>query len=243
MLKKDSGLGSARQCLNDLVQVFTGTYDYLAHRVDKRTATVLAVYVVSWLSWPIWSFYVSSWVGVDVYGGDANAAEGTPGREAYNKGVEVASSALFLYSIVAFVYSLMIPLLIKIKFLGYRSLWAGAMILHGLIYFALVAYRGKYYTVALIAITGINLATMHTVPWVFLSWSTAPSDNGIAAAVVNVCNAVPSLFFNGLINPGLQLIFSSLVPVMCFGGFTMLLSAAMVLLISRPTEEELKKTR
>merc|ERR1712137_635609 len=110
------------------------------------------------------------------------------------------------------------------------------MVLHGLIFFALVAYKGQYFTMLLISLAGVNLATMHVVPWALVGFSTPPADNGIAFAFVNVCNALPSVLLNGLINPGLSYIFSTLIPAMCFGGATMLIAGLLsLILIKSPT--------
>ena len=150
----------------------------------------------------------------------------------------MASFALFLYSIVAFLYSIVLPFIIKIKFLGYRSVWAGAMFFHALIYFTLVLIRNKIATMILISLAGVNLATMHVVPWALVGFATAESDNGVAFALVNVCNALPSLLLNGIINPGLEYIFSTLVPAMCFGGATMFIAGLLVIFIKKPILKE-----
>lgn len=209
-------------------------WDYVAHRMDARTSRVLIVYFVSWLSWPLWTFYISDWVGTEVYGGNPSAPEGNPDRTNYDDGVEMASFALFLYSIVAFIYSLLLPSIIKFKWLGYRSVWAGSMFFHALIYFLLVLIRDKISTLIFISLAGVNLATMHVVPWALVGFATEEADNGVAFALVNVCNALPSLLLNGLINPGLEYIFSTLVPAMCFGGATMFIAGLLVFFIKKP---------
>lgn len=218
--------------------MFKEMYDYVSRRMDGRTKRVLMVYFICWLSWPLWTFYISDWVGTEVYDGNPNSAEGTQARENYDDGVQAASFALFWYSVIAFIYSLILPWIIRIPLIGFKWSWAAAMVFHGLIYFALIAFRGKIYTSVLISLAGVNLATMHVVPWALVGFFTKPQDNGIAYAFVNVANALPSLILNGFVNPGLELIFSTLVPVMVFGGATMILSGLLVYFIKAPSVAE-----
>lgn len=217
-------------------------YSYVRHRMDPRMIRILVVYFVCWLSWPLWTFYIGDWVGTVVYDGDPTAAEGTTSRENYDQGVETASFAMFLYSIVAFLYSLVVPLIVKIPVLRYKGAWGLAMLWHALIYFLLIVGSNSItFTVILIALAGVNLATMHVVPWILVGYLTLPRDMGIAYAVVNVFNALPSLLLNGIVNPGLEYIFSSLVPVMCFGGITMGLSGILAIVLIKPANVDTSK--
>ena len=217
--------------MNSVLRVFKDMWVYVSQKMDSTTSRVLLVYFVSWLSWPLWTFYISDWVGTVVYDGDPSAPEGTTSRDNYNDGVEMASFSLFLYSIVAFVYSILIPYIIKLKFLGHRSAWAGAMFFHSFIYIALILIHNKIFTMIMISLAGVNLATMHVVPWALVGFATAPSDNGVAFAIVNVCNAVPSLILNGFVNPLLEYLFSTLIPAMIFGAATMFIAGLLVFFV------------
>ncbi|EGG23382.1 sucrose proton symporter [Cavenderia fasciculata] len=167
---------------------------------------VCIVQFFSWIGWFCFVLYVTTWVGVNVYQGDPNAPEGSPGRDLFQQGVRRGSLGLMMSSGVSIVTSLLIPTLIRL--VGIKYVYFAGNAIQTLLFALFFICKSKLWALLLIGATGIPWSVVMVLPFTIVGLGISSSESGLHMGTLNVFVVIPQL----LVSLGISFVIS------LFGG-------------------------
>lgn len=186
----------------------------------------------TWFAWFTIFIFATSWVGAEVYNGDASAAAGTVPRLLYDAGVRAGNRGLALQALVSSVFSLAIPAVVR-RFSSMHVLFGT----HVFLGFALTCTMFLYdisqgpVAEALIALTGLAWASTMTVPWALVSEAVmrdAPEKSGRYLTIFNLSQCFPEVIVS-LVSTAVIARTGKQAAMLALGGAAAFCGAAYVL--------------
>ncbi|KAK5577990.1 hypothetical protein RB653_002938 [Dictyostelium firmibasis] len=146
----------------------------------------------SWIGWFSFVLFITTWVGVNVFGGDPNAPEYSDSRILFQDGVRWGSLALTVSSGMTIAISLLIPFLVK--FVDMKYIYIGGNLLQ-CIFFALFYFiDSKIGSILLIAATGIPWAVVMILPFSIVGMGVEDNESsGLNIGTLNIFVVVPQM--------------------------------------------------
>ena len=150
--------------------------------------------LVQFLTWPglflMW-FYYSTGVAVNIFGGDAKAAEGSVASLRFTEGLELANATSAILNLVTFVFAFSIPFIVsKIgkKLTHTICLLIGGI---GLISVNMIEQANVLYIS--MGMVGIAWASILSMPYTILAGSIPPQKMGIYMGIFNFFIVLPEI--------------------------------------------------
>jgi maltose/moltooligosaccharide transporter len=185
--------------------------------------------VVQFLTWPglflMW-FYYSTGVAVNIYGGDAHAAENTKEAINFSRGIELANSTSAILNLITFFFSFSIPFIVgKI---GNKLTHTVCLIIGGLGLISVNYIHEPSLLFLSMSMVGIAWASILSMPYTMLAGSIPPAKMGIYMGIFNFFIVLPeiiaSLTFGKIMNDYLH---NDRLLAVVIGGF-LLITAGIV---------------
>ncbi|XP_043193395.1 proton-associated sugar transporter A-like isoform X1 [Amphibalanus amphitrite] len=137
-----------------------------------------------WMSLVCYSLYFTDFVGEAVFGGDPQAAVGTPLRQAYEDGVRFGCWGMAIYSLSCSIYSFIIENLVR-RFRA-RPVYVGGQLVYALGMVFMASLRHRVAVIVFSTCAGVMYSTLFTMPYLLVahyhvSGSFAASPSGSEA--------------------------------------------------------------
>ena len=197
--------------------------------ISHMPAQMKRLALVQFLTWPglflMW-FYYSTGVAVNIFGGDAKAAEGSEELLKFTQGLELANTTSAILNLVTFLFSFSIPFIVtKVgkKLTHSICLLIGGL---GLVSVNFIHEPGLLYLS--MSMVGIAWASILSMPYTILAGSIPPQKMGIYMGIFNFFIVLPeiiaSLSFGYIMDNFLQ---NDRLLAVLIGGL-LLISAALI---------------
>lgn len=179
---------------NPLVQDNGNIFQEIFDAIINMPAQMKRLALVQFLTWPglflMW-FYYSTGVAVNIFGGDAKAAEGSVASLRFTEGLELANATSAILNLVTFVFAFSIPFIVsKIgkKFTHTICLLIGGI---GLISVNMIEQANMLYIS--MGMVGIAWASILSMPYTILAGSIPPQKMGIYMGIFNFFIVLPEI--------------------------------------------------
>ncbi len=150
--------------------------------------------LVQFLTWPglflMW-FYYSTGVAVNIFGGDANAAEGSDASLMFTEGLELANATSAILNLITFLFAFTIPFIVSKmgkKLTHTFCLFIGGL---GLISVNMIEQPNMLYIS--MGMVGIAWASILSMPYTILAGSIPPQKMGIYMGIFNFFIVLPEI--------------------------------------------------
>ncbi len=150
--------------------------------------------LVQFLTWPglflMW-FYYSTGVAVNIFGGDANAAEGSVASLRFTEGLELANATSAILNLITFLFAFTIPFIVSKmgkKLTHTFCLFIGGL---GLISVNMIEQPNMLYIS--MGMVGIAWASILSMPYTILAGSIPPQKMGIYMGIFNFFIVLPEI--------------------------------------------------
>merc|ERR1712130_950456 len=121
-------------------------------------------------------------MGETVFGGDPNAAPGTPAYDAYNNGVHAGSLANGIMACINVGVSFLLPLLTK--WFGMKPVYVTAQFFAGISLLACWWVKNEWTAIALISLSGTTWSMNGTFPYIILTNYVKLAHRGTAVGII-----------------------------------------------------------
>ncbi|EGC35355.1 hypothetical protein DICPUDRAFT_97918 [Dictyostelium purpureum] len=193
-----------------------------------------SVQFFSWIGWFSFILFVTTWVGVNVYGGNPNAPEGSPERTKFQEGVRWGSLGLTISSGVTIGISLLIPILIR--FVGIKKIYIFGNILQCIFFALFLAIHDKIGSILLIAATGIPWAVVMILPFSIVGMGVQDNESsGLHIGTLNIFIVVPQMLVSLGISFIIDLFKGNVVYSLVTGSIASLVASALCLRLIIPS--------
>ncbi|KAN0036660.1 hypothetical protein ACTFIV_001967 [Dictyostelium citrinum] len=146
----------------------------------------------SWIGWFSFVLFITTWVGVNVFGGDPNASEYSDSRVLFQDGVRWGSLALTISSGITIAVSLLIPFLVK--FIDMKYIYIGGNLLQCIFFAFFYFVQSKIGSLLLIASTGIPWAVVMILPFSIVGMGVEDNESsGLNIGTLNIFVVVPQM--------------------------------------------------
>ena len=179
---------------NQLVQDNGNIFQEIFDAIINMPSQMKRLALVQFLTWPglflMW-FYYSTGVAVNIFGGDAKAAEGSVASLRFTEGLELANATSAILNLVTFVFAFSIPFIVsKIgkKFTHTICLLIGGI---GLISVNMIEQANMLYIS--MGMVGIAWASILSMPYTILAGSIPPQKMGIYMGIFNFFIVLPEI--------------------------------------------------
>ncbi|CAM9771086.1 unnamed protein product, partial [Phaeothamnion confervicola] len=200
-------------------------------RVPRWLAPVCVLLVFSWVAWFAVTIFGSDWVGTDVFGGDADASEGSFEYEEYEDGVEWASIGLAMQAAVVMGMGFG-PVAYIWREFGLRGSFLLALATQGCILLTAVCIGGgtlgKAGTLLAFTLLGVPLALIETIPYLLVGMCSGRRRNGELLGKLNVYIVLGEVILTAAVAPLTKLTADNDVAVIAGGGVSALLGLVVV---------------
>ncbi len=150
--------------------------------------------LVQFLTWPglflMW-FYFSTGVAVNIFGGDANAPEGSDASLRFTEGLELANATSAILNLITFLFAFTIPFIVSKmgkKLTHTFCLFIGGL---GLISVNMIEQPNMLYIS--MGMVGIAWASILSMPYTILAGSIPPQKMGIYMGIFNFFIVLPEI--------------------------------------------------
>ena len=199
-------------------------------KFPKPLRVIFVIQFFAWFSWFIIMLYATIWMGIDIYGGDPDAAEGTEQYDNYNKGVQIGNGALMIQALLAMIYALCLPKIMDV--LDIRISYGFAQILQGACMLLAFWITEPWQAVAMLAVLAIPWSSTWTIPWSLTSTAVTNSPHkALYLGTLNLSQVLPEIFC-GLFANVVLFINDDLGVLISIGGVVALFSFIFVPFIS-----------
>jgi maltose/moltooligosaccharide transporter len=169
-------------------------FQEIVDAIINMPAQMKRLALVQFLTWPglflMW-FYYSTGVAVNIFGGDAKAAEGSVESLKFTEGLELANATSAILNLVTFLFAFSIPFIVsKIgkKFTHALCLLVGGL---GLISVNMIEQANMLYVS--MGMVGIAWASILSMPYTILAGSIPPQKMGIYMGIFNFFIVLPEI--------------------------------------------------
>ncbi len=203
----------------------------------KMPKTMKQLSVVQLFSWfPLFLMWVFSTTAISQhYFGvplDFNAGHETNMdiRRAFDEAGNWVGICFAVYSLVAAIFSTVMPSLIKIS--SRKAVYAGALVLGGIGYISTYFFTNHYMILLSMVGIGIAWAAILAMPYAILSGSLPAKRMGIYMGLFNLTVVVPQIL-SGLLGKNIlkDLFAGQAIYVLVFAGIIMILGSVMVIFV------------
>jgi maltose/moltooligosaccharide transporter len=210
----DSGHSVGRQILGGLFQMPT---------MMKRLAVVQ---FFTWLGLFCMWLYFAPAVATGIF-------HGTPGSEAYQRGVEWSGVCLSMYSFVAFIVAFGLVALSR-RGIPTRTLYRTGLVCAGLGLVSTCLWSGQSLLLLSMVGVGIGWATILSMPYVMLAGAIPARKMGFYMGVFNLFIVLPQIVAAAVLGPVVKHFFGGhAMPAVVTGGVSLLLAAAALSFVPR----------
>lgn len=150
--------------------------------------------LVQFLTWPglflMW-FYYSTGVAVNIFGGNANAPEGTDASTLYSLGLELANTTSAILNLVTFLFSFSIPFIVSK--IGSKLTHTACLIIGGLGLISVNFIAEPSMLFLSMSMVGIAWASILSMPYTILAGSIPREKMGIYMGIFNFFIVLPEI--------------------------------------------------
>ncbi|MFN6374476.1 MAG: MFS transporter [Chitinophagia bacterium] len=150
--------------------------------------------VVQFLTWPglflMW-FYYSTGVAVNIFGGNANAAEGSDELLKFTQGLELANTTSAILNLVTFLFSFSIPFIVSKA--GKKLTHSICLLVGGLGLVSVNFIHEPSMLYLSMSMVGIAWASILSMPYTMLAGSIPPQKMGIYMGIFNFFIVLPEI--------------------------------------------------
>lgn len=178
------------QLQSDNGSIFKEIFDAIVNMPSqmKRLA------IVQFLTWPglflMW-FYYSTGVAVNIFGGDANAAEGSDASLRFTEGLELANTTSAILNLVTFLFAFAIPFVVSK--LGKKLTHTFCLVIGGLGLISVNMIEQPNMLYLSMGMVGIAWASILSMPYTILAGSIPPHKMGIYMGIFNFFIVLPEI--------------------------------------------------
>lgn len=185
----------------------------------------------TWFSWFTMFVFATSWVGAEVFNGEFTAAEGTPERVLYDRGVRMGNLGISLQAVLTVFSSLALPAVMR-RFTVQQVYVASHVVLAGALGSALLLHHQwqAWIAVGLLASTGFSWAVTMAIPWSLMSEAVskaAPQLAGVYFTMFNLSQCLPEVVVS-LVSEEIERLTKSQAAVLGIGGAFSLAAAVVI---------------
>ena len=178
------------QLQSDNGSIFKEIFDAIVNMPSqmKRLA------IVQFLTWPglflMW-FYYSTGVAVNIFGGDANAAEGSDASLRFTEGLELANTTSAILNLVTFLFAFAIPFVVSK--LGKKLTHTFCLVIGGMGLISVNMIEQPNMLYLSMGMVGIAWASILSMPYTILAGSIPPHKMGIYMGIFNFFIVLPEI--------------------------------------------------
>ena len=170
--------------------IFTEIFDAIIYMPAQMKRLAL----VQFLTWPglflMW-FYYSTGVAVNIFGGDANAAEGSVASQRFTEGLELANTTSAILNLVTFLFAFTIPFIVSK--MGKKLTHTFCLIIGGLGLISVNMIEQPNMLYISMSMVGIAWASILSMPYTILAGSIPPQKMGIYMGIFNFFIVLPEI--------------------------------------------------
>lgn len=194
--------------------------------------------LVQFLTWPglflMW-FYYSTGVAVNIFGGNASAAEGSPESLNFTRGLELANSTSAILNLVTFLFSFSIPFIVSK--IGKKLTHTVCLFIGGIGLISVNFIHEPSMLFLSMSMVGIAWASILSMPYTILAGSIPAQKMGIYMGIFNFFIVLPeiiaSLTFGSIMQNYLN---NDRLLAVLIGG-VLLITAGLICLVIVKEEE------
>ncbi|KYQ91309.1 suc1-sucrose proton symporter [Tieghemostelium lacteum] len=165
-------------------------------RMPPYLKRLCCVQFFSWIGWFSFILFATTWVGVNVYGGNPDAPEGTEERERFQLGVRIGSLGLTFSSLLNILISFLIPLLFKL--VGIKIVYFVGTLIQAVTFLLFFFLQSKIAALVLITFTGIPWSIVMIVPFAIVGLGAnetqySTENSGLQIGILNIFIVLPQL--------------------------------------------------
>ena len=179
---------------NQLSEADGNIFKEIYEAIINMPAQMKRLALVQFLTWPglflMW-FYYSTGVAVNIFGGDANAAEGSDASLMFTEGLELANATSAILNLITFLFAFTIPFIVSKmgkKLTHTFCLFIGGL---GLISVNMIEQPNMLYIS--MGMVGIAWASILSMPYTILAGSIPPQKMGIYMGIFNFFIVLPEI--------------------------------------------------
>lgn len=150
--------------------------------------------LVQFLTWPglflMW-FYYSTGVAVNIFGGDANAPEGSVASQRFTEGLELANTTSAILNLVTFLFAFAIPFIVSK--MGKKLTHTLCLVMGGLGLISVNMIEQPNMLYISMGMVGIAWASILSMPYTILAGSIPPQKMGIYMGIFNFFIVLPEI--------------------------------------------------
>jgi maltose/moltooligosaccharide transporter len=150
--------------------------------------------LVQFLTWPglflMW-FYYSTGVAVNIFGGDANAPEGSDASLRFTEGLELANTTSAILNLVTFLFAFAIPFVVSK--MGKKLTHTLCLVIGGLGLISVNLIEEPNMLYISMGMVGIAWASILSMPYTILAGSIPPQKMGIYMGIFNFFIVLPEI--------------------------------------------------
>eukprot|EP01114_Cavostelium_apophysatum_P015020 TRINITY_DN4012_c1_g1_i1.p2 TRINITY_DN4012_c1_g1~~TRINITY_DN4012_c1_g1_i1.p2 ORF type:complete len:252 (-),score=58.83 TRINITY_DN4012_c1_g1_i1:44-799(-) len=193
----------------------------------------------TWVGWFTFFLYITTWMAVNIYGGDPVAPDDSPQKNLFDQGVRNGAFALILNSAVSMVFSLLCPPLIR--WVGLRVIWFFALVVMVACLFMPLFVKSKVAADILIAAYGVPWTIVLVAPFLVVASSVEETDVGLYLGVCNIFVVLPQLLVSAGIGTVIEYFKGDVAYALAVGGVSAIVAAISVFfIIYKPKEGHLQ---
>jgi len=206
----------------------------------KMPSIVFRVCIVQffvWVGWFTYIVYMSTWVGVEIYKGNATAPVDDPARIAYDDGVRAASLAMMFNAAVTMVFSPLISLLIPR--VGIKAVYFVGNIMLGLLLISTIFINNMTGAYVVIALCGVPWSITMVLPFTIIGQGVDAADSGLYMGALNIFVVLPQLIIAVTGGFLVELFNNNVASAMVAGGIASIIGAFFVfrLIVASPATD------
>jgi len=205
---------------NPFVEIFWGIIN-----MPKGMRRICLVQFFTWLAWFTYLLYMTSWVGISIFGGNPNSQDSNL-VNLFDEGVRKASLGLAANAVITVIASLILPNLAKI--LGIKPLYFVGQLILAFCLLLTLWVKSQEGALILIAACGIPWAVVMIFPFTIVSLSVDERDAGKYMGVLNIFVVLPQICISIGIGWVIILFKGNLASALSFGGICSIFAAAFV---------------
>jgi len=221
--------GEKMQIFGVFVKIYKG-FRYMSFDVLR----IALVFFFSWCGYSPFMIYATTFFGRNVEGGDPDASP-----HKYQEGVKLGMYAQACFAGVSFVYSLMLPYLIR--WTGVRITYFTAQALGATCFILFLFFDQLWVAFLLTAAVGVNFTAFNSVPFALLSQVTDPAEAGMFMGVLNSGSVVAQTVTNSAASPIINWKNQNVAWGIAFGGIFAGIASVLVWILPSPNKRKPSK--
>ncbi|KAF2072848.1 hypothetical protein CYY_005825 [Polysphondylium violaceum] len=194
-----------------------------------------AVQFFSWIGWFAYILFITTWVGVNIYGGDPNAVEGSDAKILFQQGVRAGSLGLTFSSAVTIAVSLTIPFIIKL--IGTKYTYLIGNIIQTICFAMFYFVHSKLGAIILIACTGIPWAIVMILPFSIVGMGVSEHESGFHIGALNIFVVIPQLIVSLSISFVISFFHGDVVSSLITGSIASFIATLLVFRLIIPDQQ------